>query len=78
MTLGVDLAAIVTGALFRVGQQVVGVVKFLEALRRLGVTRMQVGMVAFGELPVGRFDRRLIRVTLQAKDFIGISHALGS
>ena len=53
---------VVPAAAARIGEDLVGLADFLEALRRLPVARIQVGMVLAGESPIRLFD--LLRVSL--------------
>ena len=71
---GVDLAAVVAGALVLVAQQVVGGADLLEPLRRLRLAGVHVGMVALGELAVGGADRRVAVGLLHAEDFVWVCH----
>src|SRR5690606_13790252 len=57
---GVDLAAIILGPLHRVGQKIVGLAHFLEALLRPCASRVAIRMQHLGELTVGLLDRGLI------------------
>ena len=71
---GVDLAAVVAGALVLVGQDVVGGADLLEPLRRLRLAGVDVRVVALGELAIGGADRRLAVGLLHAQDFVRVFH----
>ena len=72
VALGIDLAVVIPQALVLVGQDVVGGADLLEPVRRLGLSGIDVGVVALGELAVGGTDRRLAVGLLHAKRFIRI------
>ena len=74
MALGIDLAAIETGAAFGIRQQVIGVVQLLKPFRGLFVARMQVRVMPLGEFAVGSLDRRFVGVARQAENFVRIPH----
>jgi hypothetical protein len=68
----VDLAAIELGALVLVGQQVIGARHFAEALGRLGIVLVGVGVQLLGELAIGGLDVLLARAARNAQDGIWI------
>ncbi len=65
--------AVVLGALLRVAQYFVCLVDFLEALFRLVVVGVQIGMAFFRLLAVCFFDVLLGRVLGNAEDFIVVA-----
>src|SRR5262249_49524531 len=67
---GVDLAAVETGALVRIRQQVIGAGNVLELGRRLGAARIEVRMMLFGQLAVGLFDLVRAGGFRAAEDFV--------
>ena len=69
VALPVGSEAVVAATLLRVGQDLVGLVDFLELVRRPGALG-DVGVVLAGELPVGRLDRLLVGVPIDAQDAV--------
>ena len=70
----IDLAAIESGALVLVGQQVIGLGHLGETLGRLGVPRIAIGVQFLGELAIGALDVLLGRAARNAQDRVGIGH----
>ena len=77
LTLGtrlVDLAGVIALALVRIADDVVGRVDLLEALFRLWLARIEIGMRLLGGLAVGLADVVLASVGRHAQRLIGIGH----
>jgi hypothetical protein len=69
---GVDLATVEAAALVGIRQQLVRACDDLEPGFRLGVSGVQIGMVALGELAVGPADGGLVGVTRDSQGDVGI------
>jgi hypothetical protein len=76
VAVGVDLAAVETGALVLVAQQVIGLGDVGETLRRLRIVLVAIGVQFLGKLAVGGLDVLLARVAGNAQGGIGIGHGV--
>ena len=65
-------------ALLGLAQHVIGRLDLLEALRRFGVARLQVGMIVLGELAIGRLDRLEIGISYRASRHRQRAHLLAA
>jgi hypothetical protein len=77
MSLGagiVDLAGIIALALLRLADDVVGGVDLLEALLRLRLARIEIGMRLLGGLAIGLADVVLAGVGRHAQRLVEIGH----
>jgi hypothetical protein len=76
VALGVNLAAVETGALVLVAQQVIGLGDVGETLRRLRIVLVAIGVQFLGKLAVGGLDVLLTRIAGNAQGGIGIGHGV--
>ena len=65
--------AVVAGPLLRVAQDVVSLGRLLEPLLGLGVAEVAVGVVLHGQLAVRLRDRVVVRVRVDAEDFVEVT-----
>ena len=72
IALFVDFAAVVARALILVGKDVVGLRDLGEALRRVGLVFVAVGMKLLGEAPIGLLDLRLGGSALQPQTLVEV------
>ena len=72
IAVGIDFAAIETGAFVRIGQEVVGPGDGAEALGRLGTILVFVGVKLLGELAIGGLDVLLARVPCHAQGLVRV------
>src|SRR5260221_9390807 len=72
VTLLVDLAAVVAGALVLVRQQIVGLRYFPETLGCVGIVLVAVGVKLLGEAAIGLLDLGLGRAALQAQPLVEV------
>jgi hypothetical protein len=70
----VDLAAIILCPLVLVGQQIVRRGDLAEAIRRLGIVLVAVGMKLLGELAVRLLDLGFVRAARHAQFLIQVCH----
>src|SRR5690606_26687851 len=74
LALGIDLAAIEARPLVLVRKQVVGRAHFREALLRLRIIRILVGVIALGKPAERPLDLRLTRRAAHLEHVIGVAH----
>ena len=64
--------AVISGALLRVLEHIVGGADGLEARFRLGIARIAIRVPLHGKLAIGRFDRRVIRAAINTQQFVKV------
>src|SRR5262249_14189417 len=74
VAVGVDLAAVVRGALVLVGQEIVGSRNLGELLLRLGVGLVLIGVIGLGQLTISRLQVLLAHRTRNPEHGVGIAH----
>ena len=74
LALGVDFAAVELGALLLVAENLISGVGFGKPVLGLGIIRMLVGMMQFGELAKRFFHIRVGSVLGDAENLIRIAH----
>ena len=59
--------------LLRIAEHLIGLHRFLEHLLRMGISRIRIGMVFFRQFSVCFFDRRAVRIPVNAQHLVIIS-----
>src|SRR5262245_7224798 len=70
----IDLPGVITLALVRIANDIVGSIDLLEAPFRLGFAGVEIGMGLLGSLAICRADVLLARVGSHVQRFVGIGH----
>src|SRR5262249_769303 len=71
---GPDLATVVTGAAFRIGEKIVSGSHFLEILIEPALAGVEIGMKLLCELAIGALDIVIRRAAWDAEHRVGVSH----